>query len=60
MLTKQMALEDGRPVITDVEQKNVHTDQSLFGIPFEHSKVFPRGFAENHQKLPSPLKITEY
>ncbi|KAK6102781.1 Ribosomal protein L20 family protein [Brugia pahangi] len=60
MLTKQMAVEDGRAVVTDEEQMNVHTDQSLFGTPFEHSKVFPRGAAENHQKPPRPLKITEY
>lgn len=60
MLTKQMALEDGRSVITDEEQRNVHIDQSLFGTPLEYSKKFPRGPAENHQKPPRPLKITEY
>ncbi|VDN05386.1 unnamed protein product [Thelazia callipaeda] len=60
MLTKQMAMEEGYPVTTDEEQKNVHTDLSLFNTPLKHSRVFPRGAAENHQKAPRPLKITEY
>lgn len=60
MLTKQMAVEDGREVIVDEEQKNVQTDPCLFGEPFPRAKIFPRGAPENHKIRPSPLKVTEY
>uniref|UniRef100_A0A9J2P324 39S ribosomal protein L20, mitochondrial n=1 Tax=Ascaris lumbricoides TaxID=6252 RepID=A0A9J2P324_ASCLU len=60
MLTKQMAQEDGRAVITDQEQKYVETDASLFGTPFPRSRLFPRGPAENHKTKPRKLKPSEY
>ncbi|VDK44838.1 unnamed protein product [Anisakis simplex] len=60
MVTKQMALEEGRSVIADVEQNYVETEPSLFGTPFPHAKQYPRGASENHKVKPRQLKPSEY
>ncbi|VDM37942.1 unnamed protein product [Toxocara canis] len=60
MLTKQMAQEEGRAVITDPEQRYIETEFSLFGTPFPRARIFPRGPAENHKIKPRKLKRSEY
>lgn len=60
MLTKQMAHEDGKKVINDIEQKYVETDPSLFDTPFPYTKQFLRRRGTNYKDPPKKLKESEY
>ncbi|KAH7718191.1 50S ribosomal protein L20, partial [Aphelenchoides avenae] len=58
LLAKQMAEEEGRPLVRDPEQDNVETDPTLFGEPYPRGRVYAKGPTEMHQRKPRQLKAT--
>uniref|UniRef100_A0A914DZU1 39S ribosomal protein L20, mitochondrial n=2 Tax=Acrobeloides nanus TaxID=290746 RepID=A0A914DZU1_9BILA len=61
MLTKQMAIKEGIPIVKSVEQDNVLTEESLFQDPLPRARLYPKGPDSNYKtKEPRPLKLSEY
>jgi hypothetical protein len=60
-LTQKMALVDGKEIVHKAEElAHVQIDSSLFGQPFPHARVYPKGASENHMNVPRKLKLEEY
>jgi len=60
LLTKAMAIEDGRVVLKDDELASVDLDEKLFGERIPRFSDFPKGSAKNHTDKPRNLRYDEF
>ncbi|KAI6184167.1 hypothetical protein M3Y97_00567300 [Aphelenchoides bicaudatus] len=59
-LTKAMAVEDGRVILTEEGVETVELDEQLFGEPIPKSREFAKGPAKDHKVKPRKLRFDEF
>uniref|UniRef100_A0A914WTB0 Uncharacterized protein n=1 Tax=Plectus sambesii TaxID=2011161 RepID=A0A914WTB0_9BILA len=61
LLTKQMAFDEGRPVVMSPKPENVMTEGKLFSDePIPRKYIYRKGPAQDHTTPPRKLKPEEY